>query len=376
MTLNVAAATGPTRAPRQRAASPKKRRPTRDAGTPAALPVCDTAQGLVYCDDRGPGIRRERGKDGEFRYVDTDGRKIRDEATLARIRALAIPPAYEDVWICPLENGHIQATARDARGRKQYRYHADWTTSRNANKFQQLALFGACLPRIRRRVQLDLAKPGLPPERVLALVVSLLERTLIRIGSVEYARQNRSYGLTTLSRRHTSVAGSQIRLTFTGKSGVAHDITVRDKRLARLVRQCMEIPGQRLFQYRDESGQRRAVDSSMVNEYLRAACAQDFTAKHYRTWAASVLAFDLLRRDPAASVPEVIKAVARRLANTPTVCRNCYVHPRVLEAHAAAALPCKGPAPRSPRGLSVAERRFLAFLSSQTFSSSGSGITV
>ncbi|MVW79876.1 DNA topoisomerase IB [Bordetella sp. 02P26C-1] len=383
MTLNLAtrvADTSPTPRAKPRSTAQKRRpnatkRTTTPADKTATAPPCESIKGLVYCDDRGPGLRRVRGKDGEFQYVDADGRRVHDEATLARIRALAIPPAYEDVWICPMENGHIQATARDARGRKQYRYHPEWTANRNANKFQQLALFGASLPRIRRRVQQDLARPGLPPERVLALVVTLLERTLIRIGSDEYARQNRSYGLTTLSRRHTKVDGSQIRLTFTGKSGVAHDITVRDRRLARLVRQCMEIPGQRLFQYRDESGQRRAVDSSMVNDYLRAACAQDFTAKHYRTWAASVYAFDLLRSNPQASVPEVIKTVASRLANTPSVCRNCYVHPSVLEAHAAAALPCKGSAPRSPKGLSVAERRFLAFLANQTFSGSGSGMT-
>lgn len=352
-------------------------RPRRSrARQPPAHP-CENVEGLVYGDDSTPGIRRERDKDGEFQYVDSrSGRAVGDDATLARIRALAIPPAYENVWICPLPNGHIQATGRDARGRKQYRYHADWAASRNAEKFQHLALFGASLPRIRRQVQTDLARPGLPPERVLALVVTLLERTLIRIGSDEYARQNRSYGLTTLARRHTQVAGSQIRLVFTGKSGVAHDVTVRDRRLARLVRRCMEIPGQRLFQYQDESGQHHAIDSSMVNDYLRSASAQDFTAKHYRTWAASVLAFDLLRADPSASQPEIIKKVARTLANTPTVCRNCYVHPAVLQAHGDAALPITGPAPRSPRGLSSAERRFLAFLADQTRSDSAPGTIV
>lgn len=340
----------------------------------AEAAMCPTIEGLVYCDDRMPGIRRERRKDGTFRYLDSQGRVLRDARTLARIRALAIPPAYENVWICPQENGHLQATGRDARGRKQYRYHPDWTAGRNADKFEQLALFGASLPRIRRQVARDLARPGLPPERVLALVVTLLERTLIRIGSDEYARQNRSYGLTTLARRHTKVAGSQIRLVFTGKSGVAHDVTVRDRRLSRLIRRCLEIPGQRLFQYRDETGQHRPVDSSMVNDYLRAACAQDFTAKHYRTWAASVLAFELLRTDPAATQPDVIKKVARTLANTPAVCRNCYVHPAVLQAHDLSALPVRGPAPRSPRGLSPAERRFLAFLADQRFAP-GSGIT-
>lgn len=324
-----------------------------------------TPPGLIYYDDNQPGLGRKRGKDGEFRYYDTEGRLIRDETTLVRIRALAIPPAYEAVWICPSPAGHLQATGRDARGRKQYRYHPDWTADRNAGKFQQLALFGASLPKIRRQVAEDLERPGLPPERVLALIVTLLERTLIRIGSDEYARENRSYGLTTLSRRHTTVAGSQIRLTFTGKSGIVHDVSLRDRRLARLIRRCMEIPGQRLFQYQDESGVRHAVDSSMVNNYLRAAGAGDFTTKHYRTWAASVLAFELLRNDPAASPPDVIKAVARTLANTPAVCRNCYVHPAVLQAHEASALSSNGPAPRSPKGLSPAERRFLAFLHDQ-----------
>src|SRR5690606_30961471 len=272
------------------------------------------------------------------------------------------PPAYENVWICPSSRGHLQATGRDARGRKQYRYHPAWTADRNANKFQQLAGFGAALPKIRRRVELDLARPGLPAERVLALIVVLLERTLIRIGSDEYARENRSYGLTTLARRHTTVAGNQIRLTFTGKSGVAHDVTLRDRRLARLVRRCMEIPGQRLFQYRDESGVRHAVESTMVNNYLRAAGAGEFTTKHYRTWAASVLAFERLRTEPSSSQSDVIKAVARLLANTPAVCRNCYVHPAVLQAHEIGKLPTDGPVPRAPRGLSQSERRFLAFL--------------
>lgn len=368
----------PTASPESSVLAASARAPAqrRRASTPRATqaPACETVNGLVYCDDRAPGIRRERGKSGTFRYIDGGtGRVVRDEATLSRIRALAIPPAYENVWICPLANGHLQATGRDARGRKQYRYHADWTASRNADKFDQLARFGASLPRIRRQVQADLARPGLPPERVLALVVTLLERTLIRIGSDEYARQNRSYGLTTLARRHTKVAGSQIRLVFTGKSGVAHDVTIRDRRLARLIRRCMEIPGQRLFQYQDESGQCRAIDSSMVNDYLRAACSEDFTAKHYRTWAASVLAFELLRSDPGASQPAIIKMVARTLANTPAVCRNCYVHPAVLQVHDAGGLPATGPAPRSPKGLSPAERRFLAFLAGQPRSPSGSG---
>jgi len=348
-----------------------------------APPKCDDhdangnqiADGLIYCDDSEPGLRRLRTKDGAFRYVDAQGHAVRDKTTLARIRTLAIPPAYENVWICPTGNGHIQATGRDARGRKQYRYHPDWTTSRNADKFQHLTVFGAALPRIRRRVHADLARPGLPPERVLALVVTLLERTLIRIGSDEYAKENRSYGLTTLARRHTKVAGNQIRLTFTGKSGVAHDVTIRDRRLARLVRRCMDIPGQRLFQYQDEDGDRHAIDSSMVNDYLRAAGADDFTTKHYRTWAASVQAFELLRGDAAASRSAVIKRVARTLANTPAVCRNCYIHPAVLQAHENATLPGGGPAPASPRGLSAAERRFLAFLRRHDLSPSGSSVT-
>lgn len=360
-------------ADRKQSRNPRTHKPAESSDHPAD--GNQIAGGLIYCDDSEPGLKRIRTKDGAFRYVDTQGRGIRDKTTLARIQSLAIPPAYEQVWICSLANGHIQATGRDARGRKQYRYHPDWTAIRNADKFQHLAVFGAALPRIRRRVQADLARPGLPSERVLALVVTLLERTLIRIGSDEYAKENRSYGLTTLVRRHTKVAGNQIRLAFTGKSGVAHDVTIRDRRLARLVRRCMEIRGQRLFQYQDEDGNRHAIDSSMVNDYLRAAGADDFTTKHYRTWAASVLAFELLRDDAAASQPAVIKRVARTLANTPAVCRNCYIHPAVLQAHENATLPGAGPAPASPRGLSAAERRFLAFLRSQDLSTSGSGVT-
>lgn len=324
--------------------------------------ACHNAGGLVYCDDSGPGVRRVRGKDGGFTYVDARGRPIKDDETLARIAALAIPPAYEEVWICPLESGHLQATGRDARGRKQYRYHADWTAHRNADKFENLTQFGALLPRIRRRVEADLALPGLPAQRILALVLVLLERTLIRIGSASYARENNSYGLTTLSRRHTKVAGSQIRLSFTGKSGVHHDVTLRDRQLARLVRRCMDIPGQRLFQYVDDAGLKHSVDSTLVNDYLREASGADVTTKHYRTWAASVLAFELLRQDETVAQTAVIKRVAALLGNTPAVCRQCYVHPAVLQAHDVQALPQDGPAPRSPKGLSPAERRFLEFL--------------
>ncbi|MFU1928958.1 DNA topoisomerase IB [Bordetella hinzii] len=336
-------------------------RPPRSSN-PRARP----APGLVYTDDSQPGLRREPDGKGGFRYLDRRGRPVTQPRTLARIRALAIPPAYTDVWICARANGHLQATGRDARGRKQYRYHPEWTARRDADKFGQLAAFGAALPRIRRRVERDLALPGLPPARVLALVARLLDQTLIRIGGAEYARSNRSYGLTTLQRRHTQVNGAQIRFQFTGKSGVRHDVTLRDRRLARLLRRCLEIPGQRLFQYEDEHGRRHAVDSSAVNAYLRLASGEDFTAKHYRTWAASVMAFEMLRAGGQAGPPaikEVVAAVARRLANTPAVCRRCYVHPAVLAQ--ARRLPGPGRAPAGPRGLQAAERRFLAFVRGQ-----------
>ncbi|WP_026638522.1 DNA topoisomerase IB [Bordetella petrii] len=330
--------------------------------------------GLVYVDDRRPGFTRARTRAGKFRYLDTQGKVIRDPAVVRRIDALAIPPAYTEVWICPQANGHLQATGRDARGRKQYRYHPDWTAVRDASKYGQLLEFAAGLPRIRRRVERDMRLRALSQDKVLAVVVRLLEITLIRIGTREYARANKSYGLTTLKRRHTAVAGDRLRLRFIGKSGVPHDVTVSDARVARTVKRCMDLPGQQLFHYRDADGQARPVSSEMVNAYLKEAGGGGFTAKHYRTWAGSVMAFALLQRLPAASESEakrnmvqVVKQVAGRLSNTPAVCRSCYIHPAILQAYVRGELPPRGAAPDSPRGLNADERRLWHFLRTYSY---------
>ncbi|VCU71388.1 Eukaryotic DNA topoisomerase I, catalytic core [Pigmentiphaga humi] len=327
------------------------------------------APSLVYVDDAGPGYGRRLVR-GRFVYVDLYGKRIRDPKEIARIDALAIPPAYAEVWICPDPAGHIQATGRDARGRKQYRYHPHWQAERDADKYAQLAEFGRALPRIRRRVQRALDAPGLGEEKVLGTLVRLLETTLVRVGNRAYARENRSFGLTTLRRRHASLSGVRLRLRFRGKSGVEHDVAIADRRVARVVRRCMEIPGQTLFHYLDEAGQPHGVDSAAVNAYLREAGQGDFTAKHYRTWAGSVMALECLRKMPCAqgqaarrAVAEVVKAVARRLANTPAVCRTCYIHPAIIEAYLRGELPA-GSTPVAPRGLCAAERRLLAFLDS------------
>jgi len=324
---------------------------------------------LVYVDDTQAGYRRRRLNGHAFAYLDTRGKRIRDAREIARIDALAIPPAYEQVWICPSPRGHLQATGRDARGRKQYRYHPDWTAVRDADKYQSLEAFARALPRIRRRMERDLESPGLSQNKVIAALVRLLEATLIRIGAREYARANKSYGLTTLKRRHASVAGSRIRFRFQGKSGVPHDVTLADRRVARIIKRCLDIPGQQLFQYQDEEGASRPVDSGAVNAYLRDAGAADFTAKHYRTWAGSVLAYRALQERPAQdgnearkTVADVIRQVSQRLANTPAVCRACYVHPAILDAYLAGRLPSRSAAPASPRGLHADERRLLAFL--------------
>ncbi|WP_276807982.1 DNA topoisomerase IB [Castellaniella defragrans] len=344
-------------------------RPRTPRRAPAALRAA-----LACTGDHEPGYRRERDRHGGFRYRDRDGRLVRHPAVLARIRALAIPPAYEDVWICARADGHLQATGRDARGRKQYIYHPDWTARRGRHKFDQLAGFGAALVRIRRRVRRDLRLPGLPRERILALAVALLDGTLIRIGSARYARGNGSYGLTTLTRRHATVSGAKIRLRFRGKSGVDQDVTVVDRRLARLVRRCLDLPGQRLFKYHGERGAFHRIDSAAVNAYLREIAGRDVSAKHFRTWGGSVMALDLLSRaedgdgdggrprERERRVNEAMKSVARRLGNTATVCRACYVHPAVVSAYLDGAIPARGPAPPGPRGLSAAERRLLAFL--------------
>ena len=302
------------------------------------------AEGLRYTTDRDPGYRRElRGK--HFIFFDTKGRRIRDEAVIQRIRKLAIPPAYKNVWICPHANGHLQATGRDARGRKQYRYHPQWRVHRDGTKFDRMLEFGRVLPRIRRRVSKDLRARGLPREKVLATIVRLLECTLIRVGNEEYARANGSFGLTTLRDRHVDIKGGALVLEFRGKSGVAHRAQVSDRAVARIVRDCRDIPGQELFQWIDENGARRPIDSSDVNEYLREASGGPFTAKDFRTWFATLEALQRLRNlrfgtsgEARKQVLEAVKAVSEKLGNTPAICRKCYIHPVILSSHEAGKL--------------------------------------
>ena len=313
------------------------RRPRRPRPEPA--PVAREA-GLRHVGDDGPGIRRVRsGK--WFRYVGPDGRAIRDVEERRRIEALAIPPAWARVWICPDPMGHIQATGRDAKGRKQYRYHSRWRSSRDGSKFQRMIAFGRALPALRRRVDRDLKRRGLPREKVLAAVVRLLEVSLIRVGNDDYARRNGSFGLTTLRDGHVDLGGASIRFRFRGKAGVDHDVEVRDPRLARIVRRCRDLPGQELFQYLDDDGVVRDVGSADVNAYLRQATGEEFSAKDFRTWAGTVLAAMALREFEAfdseaeakRNVVRAIEHVAERLGNTPSVCRKCYVHPEVLDAY-------------------------------------------
>jgi DNA topoisomerase-1 len=316
------------------------------------------------------GIRRlARGK--TFRYVTPDGKPLKDEAELKRVRALAIPPAWTDVWICPSPLGHIQAMGRDAKGRKQYRYHAQWREVRDETKYGQLVGFAKALPAIRRRVQKDLARPGLPREKVLAAVVSLLELTMIRVGNEEYARTNQSFGLTTLRDRHVRMSGHTVQFKFRGKSGKEHALKVVDRRLARIVKACQDLPGQELFQFLDPDGNVWNVDSGDVNTYLREVSGTDLSAKVFRTWSGTVRALTAVRAlDPAtatkADLVAVVKDVADQLGNTPAVCRKSYIHPGVIESYergefhpAIARLAQK---PRALRGLSADERLTLAFL--------------
>lgn len=272
-----------------------------------------------------------------------DGAVLRNEEVLTRIRSLVIPPAWTNVWICNSANGHLQATGRDARGRKQSRYHARWREVRDEAKYERMLLFGEALPKIRERVEHDLALPGLPREKVLATVVRLLETTYIRVGNDEYARTNHSYGLTTMRNRHVTVSGSTVTFCFEGKSGVKHSIDVSDRKLARIVRRCYDIPGYELFQYLDEEGNPHSIDAADVNEYLKIIAEHPFTAKDFRTWAGSVLASAVLKEFEAFSseteakrnVVQAIKRVAAELGNTPTVCRKCYIHPVVLQHYLA-----------------------------------------
>jgi DNA topoisomerase-1 len=305
----------------------------------AAPPAARTPAGLRYTSDVEPGIRR-RGAGRGFLYQLPDGRRLKDSETLARIRSLAIPPAYRDVWICMHPNGHLQATGRDARGRKQYRYHPKWRSHRDGTKFDRMLEFGHVLPRIRARVARDLRKSGMPRERVLATLVRLLEATRIRVGNEEYARTNGSFGLTTLRDRHVSHHRGVVTLVFRGKSGIEQRVPINDKPIARMVLRCQDIPGQELFQWLDESGERRRIDSSDVNDYLREASGGDFTAKDFRTWFATVDALELLcsrtardAREAKRHTVEVIAEVALRLGNTPAICRKCYIHPEVIAAY-------------------------------------------
>ena len=296
--------------------------------------------GLRYVDDRRPGISRIRQGKG-LRYRGPDGRRIRDGETLTRIRSLAVPPAWRDVWICPDPSGHLQATGRDVKGRKQYRYHPRWREVRDGNKYERMIAFGRALPHIRQRVEKDLSRPGLPQEKILATVVRLLELTLIRVGHEEYAKQNESFGLATMRDRHVRVNGSALRFQFRGKSGILHAVDLEDRRLARIVRQSRDLPGYELFQYVDDAGERRAIDATDVNAYLKSIAGDEFTAKDFRTWAGTVLAARALREVMAfdsqaqakRNVLRAVEAVAKRLGNTTAVCRKCYVHPEVVHAY-------------------------------------------
>lgn len=336
-------------------------------GSSAAAATTEMPPGLRYSDDRQPGFTR-KAVDGGFAYYDVRGKRITDPDEIRRINALAIPPAYMDVWICPDPRGHLQATGRDARGRKQYRYHPLWREVRDTDKYQRMAAFGRALPRIRARVTRDLKRSGMPREKVVAAIVKLLDATLIRVGSEEYARENGSYGLTTLRKKHLKVEPGHVRFRFRGKSGIEHDVSIDDVRVKQIVRRCAELPGHDLFQYIDESGARRSVGSADVNDYLREASGAEFTAKDYRTWAGSVHALSSLRRLESLSaaqahrhVVETVKEVAALLRNTPAICRRCYLHPAVVAAFEAGELASLDSAtPR--RGLRVHEAELCLLL--------------
>lgn len=364
---------GTTHRPRELAAHPPAQSVV-PAPTEEAQKAADAA-GLIYVTDQSPGITRRK-LGGGFVFIDSHGRRVTDPATLSRIRSLAIPPAWRDVWICPGERGHLQATGRDARGRKQHRYHPRWRETRDSAKFNRTIAFGRALPRIRSRVARDLRKPGLGREKVLAALVRLLETTLIRIGNEEYLKQNRSVGLTTMRDRHARVRGGTIHFDFQGKSGKRHAIDLEDPRLAEIVRRTQELPGQELFQYVDERGERQRISSTDVNGYLRDIAGEEFSAKDFRTWSGTVLAALALReferfttkKEAKKNLVAAIENVARRLGNTPAICRKCYIHPAVMESYldgrtvellkakAAAAL-------RAPQaGLSSEEKAVLGFL--------------
>jgi DNA topoisomerase IB len=333
------------------------------------------AAGLVYVSDSDPGIRRLR-KRRSFAYIKPDDRPLVAGVELVRIARLAIPPAYEEVWICTNPRGHLQATGRDARRRKQYRYHPDWRLLRDGAKFERMIEFGEALPRLRLQLRRDLAQPGLPREKVLAVIVSLLDATRVRIGNAEYARDNDSYGLTTLRNRHVQfISDGRLLFRFRGKGGADHEVPVDDRRLAKLVRHCHELPGQRLFQYVDEGGGRHPIDSDQVNAYLRDVMGADFTAKDFRTWGATLRAIALLAATPLPEVPgeralnecivAAVKKVAAELRNTPAVCRKSYINPVVFAAWRSGSLhrSIRDDISAAPR---KAERLALAFLRRQS----------
>ncbi|MDD0843957.1 DNA topoisomerase IB [Pseudomonas sp. Gutcm_11s] len=342
-----------------------------DEGCDTGTPLCpELPADLHYVDDRQPGISRRKLR-GRFAYFSADGERIRDDEEVRRINALAIPPAYSNVWICPDPQGHLQAVGRDARGRKQYRYHPRWREVRDSNKYERMLDFGLALPALRRRVEADLALRSLCRDKVMATVIALLDSTLIRVGNPQYARQNKSFGLTTLRNRHVEVSGGAIRFHFRGKGGIEHRVSLDHPRLARAVRRCMELPGQQLFQYLDDDGQRRDVSSADVNAYLQEHAGSDFSAKDYRTWAGSAQALHLLRQltpatenEARSQVVEVTRQVSQLLGNTPAICRKCYIHPAVIEAFLDGSL-AKLRASRPRQGLREEESLLLRFLGGQ-----------
>ncbi len=354
-----------------------------DAITPQEPKEAAEAAGLRYVSDARTGFRRRVNGRGVC-YLNSDGKPISDPAELRRIRALAIPPAWTDVWICPSADGHIQATGRDARGRKQYRYHDRFRQVRDSTKYERIIGFARALPRIRAKVRRDMAKKGLPREKVVATVVYLLDKTLIRIGNDDYAKRNRSYGLTTLKNKHAEINGTEVRFNFVGKSGREWSVALRDRRVANIVRACQELPGQELLQYRDEEGRIQDVASGDVNGYLREITGADITAKDFRTWAGTVLAGVALREvesfdneaQAKRNVRSAIERVAKRLGNTPTICRKCYIHPEILGAYLDGTL-IKQVTARSERllreglrGLGPEEAAILALLRSRLKSAS------
>ena len=340
---------------------------------PTEGPAAAKAAGLRYTTDALPGIRRLKRRGG-FSFVDTDGKPLTGKGEIARIKALAIPPAYTDVWICPLANGHLQATGRDARGRKQYRYHKRWRAVRDENKFDRMIEFAKALPAIRDAVEHDLALPGMPREKVLATLVSLIEQTAIRIGNEEYARDNDSYGLTTMREEHADVKGATVRFSFRGKSGKEHVVEVRDKRIARIIKRSLDLPGRQLFEYVDDDGGSHPVRSDDVNEYIKTISGGDFTAKDFRTWDATMMcALELAALKAAEAnqterkklVADAIEKVAEHLGNTPAVCKKSYVYPGVVDAflaNGALELIEKSPAKGPARALDRHERAVVALI--------------